>query len=125
MKVADFWDRYKDLTATISNNFRQLVFAGFAVVWIYNDNKIVTFHIAAPLLLATALFMIAIILDYLQYLYSAALCYLVARWRESKKIIEDVIFSDVFWFPSEMCFALKIIALTLGYVCLFIYIYNS
>ena len=118
MDIGDLWDGYKDYTSLISGAARQLSFAGFAVVWIYNDSKGATFHMPHMLLWATIAFIIAILLDYLQYAYGTAVYYIAARYREHKGQKSSKPLGNRVWLPGELCLIGKSIAVVVGYAFL-------
>lgn len=119
MNLKDARDHYYHHSGSASSAARQLALAGIAVVWILatQDKAVVTVaagELRAPLLW----FVIALALDLLQYYWLAAFFGIFSRHKEKRGELE---FEGVpAWgnWAGIMCFALKGIAVAIGYYLL-------
>ena len=78
LRLSEIRDAYERSTSKLGEINRQLCFAGFAVVWIFNRTSEVGaegLSIPAPLYLAVFLWCVSMILDILQYVSKTAIWY--------------------------------------------------
>ena len=82
MKLSEFRSTYYEMSGKASEICRSLAFAGIAVVWIYKTGPEASPHPQPEMLLPTALLILGLALDLLQYVYSAAVWGMLARLYE-------------------------------------------
>ena len=121
MKLGDARQAYQDLSGKASELTRQLAFAGLALVWIFKSGESERTSVPASLRLPSLLMMVALSLDFLQYVVSSAIWGLFARSQERELNLEED--PDIYaprWFnwPAIFCFWTKAAALAAGYVLL-------
>lgn len=68
------------------------------------------------LLWATMVFIIAVLLDFIQYAYGSAVYYVAARYRECKKQTAAKPLGNRVWIFGEFCFLGKCVAVITGYM---------
>lgn len=88
MKLSEIRTAYEDLSGKLSDINRQLCFAGFAVIWIFNKSKE---NIAVPedLYLPALLLCGSIFFDILQYTFSSLSWYGYYLYKKNKNINDD------------------------------------
>lgn len=88
MKLSEIRKAYEDLTGKLSDINRQLCFAGFAIIWIFNKSK---GNIAVPdeLYLPALLLCCSIFFDILQYTFSSLSWYFYYWCKKDKNINDD------------------------------------
>ncbi len=124
MNVNDYRDTYYTLSGKASDVSRQLSFAGIALVWIFKAEKGGPLAVPEPLLLPAALFVLALALDLLQYVYGSLAWGLFARYHEARqtpKATELLAPMYINW-PAIACFWLKLAVAMASYVLVFRYI---
>ena len=127
MKLSEIRKAYEDLTGKLSDINRQLCFAGFAIIWIFNKTK---GDIAVPeeLYLPTFLLCCSIFSDILQYAISSVIWYFYycCKKEEGKddnevNVNEPEIFNMIPWF----LFICKIISLICAYIKIGIFLISK
>lgn len=117
MKLSEAKGAYEDSTRTLSNINRQLCFAGFAVIWIFNKTSL-NFSIPHELIFPSVCFMASLIFDILQYIISTIIWY-IKYLHGNKGGNDDSEFTievkECVNLPMWIFFFLKIIALCIGY----------
>ena len=118
MKLSEIREAYEDLSGKLTDINRQLCFAGFAIIWIFNKST-GDFSVPQDLYLPAFLLCSALFADLLQYIVSSALWYIYYLKKRSNHNGDDSIEVD----ESEklniipwLLFYLKSILLVVGYV---------
>ena len=118
MRLSEIRTAYEDLSGKLSDISRQLCFAGFAVIWIYNksDNNI---SVPQELYLPTLLLCVSLFFDVMQYLVASLSWYIFYLNKREKNTNDDNVeikepekLNIVPW----ILFVLKIITLIVGYI---------
>src|SRR4051812_49109015 len=110
MKLADLQKCYQDLSAKASDLVRQLGFAALGVVWIFKTDTAGRPAIPRELMVVAALAILALTLDFLQYVTGSLIWGLYRRNLERKGFSTDREFRApriVNW-PAIGCFWAKI-----------------
>lgn len=89
MKLSEIRKAYEDLSGKLSDINRQLCFAGFAIIWIFNKSK---GDIAVPeeLYLPALLLCGSIFFDILQYAVSSLAWYFYYCYKKDKNKDDDI-----------------------------------
>lgn len=89
MKLSEIRKAYEDLSGKLSDINRQLCFAGFAIIWIFNKSK---GDIAVPeeLYLPALLLCGSIFFDILQYAVSSLAWYFYYCYKKDKNKDNDI-----------------------------------
>lgn len=74
LKLSEIRKGYEDASATLSEFNRQLCFAGFAIIWIFNGS-VNSFEIPKELFIPGFLLCVSLILDVLQYVWTTCIWY--------------------------------------------------
>lgn len=128
MKLGDVREVYYGSSGTLSALTRQLSFAGIAIIWIFRtSDELGKGMIADQLLGSLMLFVIALSLDILQYMYSSAAWGIFNRHKERLGTEEDDIFTAPPWinWPTNFAFWAKSIATISGYCVLFSFLVSK
>ena len=88
MKLSEIRTAYEDLSRKLSDINRQLCFAGFGIIWIFNKQK---GDIAVPeeLYLPALLLCCSLFFDILQYAFSALFWYFYYVYKKKPEINDD------------------------------------
>jgi hypothetical protein len=128
MKLSEYKSVYEDASAQVSDITRQMALAGIAIIWIFRQTE-PTDKIICPELITPLLFFIStLFLDLSQYIYKTIAWYIFFRTNEKKnKITSDPFLqaSTLINKPTWLCFWLKVISLVVGYVLVFIFLFNK
>lgn len=124
MKLSEIRGAYEEISGKLSDINRQLCFAGFAVIWIFNktDNDI---SVPTELYLPALLLCASLFFDLLQYAISTLLWYGYYLYkREKNKKDEDVEVNEPEWLNtiSWLLFIAKIISLIIGYILIGVFL---
>ena len=127
MKLSEIRTAYEDLSGKLSDISRQLCFAGFAVIWIYNKSEN---NISVPqeLYLPTLLLCISLFLDVMQYLVSSLswyIFYLKNRNENSNDDDTPVKEPEKLNFVPWILFGMKIFALIIGYIYIGVFLISK
>ncbi len=127
MKIQEMVDSYHESSGKVSDLARQLAFAGIAVIWVLrvgDDPGGLPF--SEKLFFPLYLFALALVLDFLQYLYKTALWGSLNRkyWKRHQSNEVDVSISGLVNWPTHGFFWGKIFAVTLGFAELIAFIYS-
>ena len=121
MKLSEARESYYSNSARASELTRQLAFAGIALVWIFNS-PVQNQSIALPreLMLVSLWLVLALILDFAQYVLGTLIWGFFSRRVEVKKphrVGEDVEFaaSPFMNWPGLICFWAKLAVLAFAY----------
>ena len=106
-------DKYDKITEKISDNIRKLTFAGFAIVWIFADEK-KKIIINDLLVLASLLLAFSIIFEIIQYLSKS---YFIKREALNNNYNNNKLYTAIYAF-----YYLKIAMTGLGYLVIIWYL---
>lgn len=128
MKLEKYKEEAQYFTGKLSDINRYLAFAGIAVIWIFKQEEHGSYNIPNELIIPLLLFIIALVLDFMQYIYGATTWTIFFRYHEKKKS-KELEFKDDIKAPrilsniSYFCFFYpKVISNFVGYVLLIIYL---
>jgi hypothetical protein len=117
---------YYAATAKTSDIVRQLAFAGIAFIWVFSGGNVVSTshgHLTVPSDLENAgiCFVVALVLDLIQYAYRSA-AFGIAQWsrereedRDEEKRGKKYELPRPINYPTLACFWLKVAAIVVGY----------
>ncbi len=128
MKLREFLDQYHYFSGKASDVARQLAFAGIAIVWIFKVNKGDSVKLNQNLLVPTALFSLSLLFDLTHYVIAAFTWYFFHRHQEKKPEItadSNVMASPYLNWPTNFFFCLKIGSVFIGYIWLFIFLWQQ
>jgi hypothetical protein len=122
MKLSDYRQTFYDFSAKASEVTRKLAFAGIAIVWIFKASENSSPKVPIELYLPTALLVLTLALDLLQYV-SATIIWGVFQWKEERKLQDinddpELGAHPLCKLPQNVFFLLKIIAISLAYFTL-------
>lgn len=128
MKIADARAEYYQASGRVSELCRKACFAGIAIVWIFQESGKGA-HLDGDLLYPLVYLTLALVLDLMQYLSSAIVWGVYARWREHLVNIgryQDTDRKVPSWFnvPTNCLFWSKVGAAILGYVLIYCLVYK-
>lgn len=127
MKLETIRTTYDFFTGKASEINRQLIFAGIALIWIFKTES--SSHILLPLdlLIPAKIFIIALILDILQYVVSGIIWGMANRYYEFKDTEENTEFTVPVWFnwPALLLFYGKLLANLSAYFYLYQYVMKA
>lgn len=127
MKLETIRATYDLFTGKASEINRQLIFAGIALIWIFKTES--SSHISLPLdlLIPAKFFIIALILDILQYVVSGVIWGMANRYYEFKDTQENIEFTVPVWFnwPGLLFFYGKLLANLYAYYYLYEYVMKA
>ena len=127
MKLSEIRTAYEDLSRKLSDINRQLCFAGFAIIWIFNKSM-GDFSVPQDLYLPAFLLCSALFADLLQYVISSAswyIYYLKNRSSENKDDDIEVNESEKLNIIPWILFFIKIILLIIGYIFIGIFLISK
>lgn len=120
MKLSEIRVAYEELSGKLSEINRQLCFAGFAVIWIFNKSEN---DISVPIELyyPAFFFILSLSADILQYIFSSIIwyCYyILKRKKEEEDSTIEINEPEYLNIPAWLFFFLKIVFLVIGYFLL-------
>lgn len=118
IKLSETRKAYEDASGKLSDINRQLCFAGFAIIWLYNmsDGEI---KIPRELYFPGILLIASLVIDVLQYVYTTVSWHLYyERHTSSDKKEEEENISEPKYIntPAWILFWLKIVGMLWGYI---------
>src|SRR3989442_1239067 len=128
MKLSDYRKDYYEFSGKASEVARQLAFAGIAIVWVFTGTeKGLGPRPDTHLVLALALFALALGFDLLHYI-SATVIWGSFQWREDRKLKnpqEDphLAAPAYYNYPQLAFFVLKLTTVTVAYVVLIVFLW--
>jgi len=127
VNLRDVRDAYKDLSGLLSTGVRALAFSGIAVVWVFAAQGDGGPRLPRELLVPTALIVVTLALDFLQYAISTAIWGIYGRYREKKGVAADTEFLAPGWFnwPAIVCLTLKSVTIIAAYVLLLRFLWRQ
>jgi len=117
MNINDYRETYYALSGKASDVCRQLAFAGIALIWIFKEDKGGPLAVPDALLLPAALFVIALALDLVQYVYGSLAWGAFSRYHEGRQISATAELSAPMYinWPTLFCFWLKLTLCIVSY----------
>jgi hypothetical protein len=85
MRLSDWSDKAHTFTRQLSELNRYLAFAGIAIIWIFKTDIAGNISIPEQLFSPLVILVLALFLDFLQYVYSATVWTLFFRYHENNK----------------------------------------
>ncbi len=127
LKLSETRTAYEDASSKLSDINRQLCFAGFGIIWLYNmtDTGV---EVPRELYLPGLLLVLSMVFDVFQYIYTTMSWAIFYHEKASTKQHENditIIEPKYFNAPSWVLFACKIVAMTVAYVYLGIFLYSQ
>jgi hypothetical protein len=128
MPVLDKFRQYHyEATAKVSENTRTLALSAIAIVWLFKHDNDGTYEIPEKLLIPLMLVIMAMTLDFCQYVYRSIAWHIIFRMQEkrlAKKQITET--SELYvnsWvnFLAYCFFYTKVVCLGFAYLCLIKY----
>lgn len=132
MKLEKYKEDAQFFTGKLSDINRQLSFAGIAIIWIFKNETDGNINIPNELIIPIILFVISLMLDFVQYVYGATAWTIFFRYHEKQKVKHtdkkeykndnikaSKVLSNISYFGF---FYPKIIANLVGYVFMIIYL---
>lgn len=117
MKIKDSWDYYYYYSGKASDILRQLGFAGIALIWVFKVESNGGYGIAPELLPVGFWIVVALGLDFFQYLLGTAFWGIFTKLKERRQTKEEDNFSApgaINW-PTLACFWGKSAAMLVAY----------
>lgn len=129
MKLSEYKQDYDALTGKASDVARHLAFAGIAIVWIFRSGEGTAVKLPDQLVFALSLFGAALLFDLLHYVVASVIWGSFHRQEEQKLsgAAEDPDVDAPAWHnrPAIVFFALKIVAVVVGYVVMLVFLLSS
>lgn len=129
IKLEDIRKGYEDASATLSSLNRQLCFAGFAIIWIFNGS-VNGFKIPQELFVPGFLLCLSLFIDVLQYVFTTVAWY----WYYLKKrqlhrscgeSVAEIDEPECMNIPSWFLFFLKIGCMMAGYILIGLFLISK
>lgn len=129
LKLSEIRKGYEEASGTLSEFNRQLCFAGFAIIWIFNGS-VNGFKIPKELFIPGFLLCLSLILDIFQYICTTVVWYcfyLKQRKINSSKDEEEVPVEEPesYNVVSWLLFACKILAMISAYILIAIFLISK
>lgn len=120
MKLSEIRVAYEELSCKLSEINRQLCFAGFAVIWIFNKSEN---NISVPIELyyPAFFFILSLSADIFQYIYSSLawyFYYISKREKGKEDSTIEINEPECLNIPAWLFFFLKLVFLVIGYFLL-------
>ena len=124
MNINDYRETYYTLSGKASDVCRQLAFAGIALIWIFKEDNGSPLAVPDALLLPAALFVTALALDLVQYVYGSLAWGAFSRYHEGRQSPETTELSAPMYinWPALFCFWLKLALCIVSYALVFTHI---
>jgi hypothetical protein len=119
MKLEDAQAAYETLSGKASDIVRQMSLAGIGVIWIFKSADGTSISLERPLLKAALFIFLALLFDFLQYLFGTITWFVYFRYKEKQGTKEDTEFQappQLNW-PTWALFYLKSVAMVIAYTC--------
>lgn len=121
MEPRDARENYYFYSGKASDVVRQLGLAAIAVVWVFKTEQAGVAVVPEPLLVAAKWAVLALALDFLQYLYGAAAWGILHRVKERQKAAKYQAPALLNW-PTAVMFWGKAVAMAVSYASIFRYL---
>ena len=119
MKLKDCRETFYEFSGKLSDNARNLAFAGIAIVWIFKQGENGSYSIPDALKTAMLMFVVSLSLDLLQYIWQTFIWGRFYTYKENKlkhdesaEFLAPCVFKNI----ADVIFWSKVIALVIGYV---------
>lgn len=117
MNLKGYMKEYHIFSGKLSDNTRKLAFAGIGTVWVFKRGENEASILPDMLKLAMLMFVIALLLDILQYAYQTAVWGIFYRYHEKKSCKDDELTAPIYFnWPSLFFLISKVITAVVGYV---------
>ena len=128
MKICDMRSGYYEKSEKVSELSRQFSFAGIAIIWVLkvgNDSGGIPF--STELVIPLYSFVVALVLDLLQYLYQTAAWGVLNHfyWRKHRDDDVNIKVSEIINWPAILFFWGKVIVIVFGYFYLLLFIHSK
>ncbi|MDX2355215.1 hypothetical protein [Stutzerimonas xanthomarina] len=126
-KLSKFREYHYESTAKVSDNTRTLALSAIAIVWLFKAQNDGQYQVPVELQLPLFLVVLAMALDFFQYVYRSIVWHIIFRSKESslqaKEITEETELYVNAWvnFMAYLFFYSKIGVLSLAYALLLSY----
>jgi len=128
-KLSDYKATYEEASGKVSDLTRQMALAGIAIVWIFRQPDVQANIICKELIPPLLFFITSLTFDILQYIYKTVAWAIFFRTKENqtKKKNPDppMTANPIMNYPTWTLFALKVIFLIIGYIFIFIYLFDK
>ena len=127
MKLKDCLENYYYYSEKASDITRNLGFAGIAIIWLFKKNIENSLSIPSQLIPSAILIVIALSLDYLQYVVGTLLWGSYHRYKENKgtKQDDDFLASRYINWPALYLFWGKFICISISYVIIICFLMSQ
>lgn len=124
MKLLELKHDYYHFSSLTSTVVRQLNFAGFGIIWIFNSRSLEKIHLPNELFYPSLFIIISLGFDLLQYVYATIMTGYQHRKfeKENKKDEDDVKYNKMWNWPTNFFFSMKILSTLIAYILLLLYI---
>lgn len=128
-KLSHYRETYEEASSKVSDITRQMALAGIAIVWIFRQPDPSERIICQELILPLVLFVATLFFDIIQYMYKTIAWYWFFRINEkrnhSKNTDPPIQAMPRLNYPTWTFFYLKVICLMIGYVFIFVYLFDK
>lgn len=127
MKLSDFREDYYEFSGKVSDLVRQLGFAGLGTIWIFKHESAGQINVPKELIPVAALIILALTLDFLQYVIATMIWGRFARRHEKKGKRESDELTAPPWsnMPANICFWGKVLIMVIAYGLLLAHLFSS
>lgn len=127
MKLSDFREAYYTHSGKASDLVRQLGLAGLGTIWIFKHESAGSTSVPSELIPIAALIILALALDFLQYVFASMIWGAFTRMLEKKgkENAEELVAPPWLNWPSLVCFWVKIGLTVVAYTLLLSFLYSS
>lgn len=125
MKILDYRDDYYSFTGKLSDNTRQLAFAGIALIWIFRKFENDNYSLDHNLYLPSILIVLALGFDLLQYIYQSLVwaSYYSYYYHLKNKKLQDEVKSSWMWnIPTWILYIFKVLFVVIAYYKILIFL---
>jgi hypothetical protein len=119
MNLKDCRETFYEFSGKLSDNTRNLAFAGIAIVWIFKQEKNSLFTIPNVLAISMLMFVLSLSFDLLQYIYQTIVWGSFHTYQEKKLKNDenaDFLAPCIFKNIANIIFWIKVVFLILGYI---------
>jgi len=127
MKLKDCRDSYYEFSGKASELGRNISLAGLALIWAFRVTRGEESMIPPIMRWAGIFLILALFLDFLQYLFATIIWGSYHRYKEKHNTKEEDYFLAPIWFnyPMLISFSLKMLAVLLGSILLVAVMFNK
>ena len=128
MKIEELRDAYYEASGKVSDISKQLAFAGIAVIWVLKvGTKAGGIPFSSELIPLLYVFVVALTLDYLQYLYKTIVWAVLNHyhWKKHEDNEKNIEISDKINWITNVFFWSKVAAIVYGYMGLLLFIQSK